>query len=343
MNRKKKNNNKKIMTSTIVFIVLDCLAIICFFITYGPWDYLRNLYVNTAMNTMDHQYLAKVFYSDETINEIMNSNYFVTIDEDVNLDDIVIDTSEKTTYKDEYEKELLTRDEGNNLYKLINLKVGNANAYLVAIYDPTKVQLVAKEQLGTQSGERIITMCERYGGVVCINGGGFVDYGYGSGIPLGYVIEDGEITWSDGDISTTRGDIIGMTKDGKLKLMSQATGQEALDAGIMDALTFGPFLIVNGKSLEIHGDPWGRSPRVAIAQRQDGVMMFLVIDGENYINGASLQDVIDTLVRYGAYNAANLDGGTSSTLIINNQLINNPPKAKETNGRYVVTGWGLIP
>ena len=166
---KKEKKKKKIMTSTIVFIVLDILAIICFFVVYGPWDYLRNLYVNTAMNTMDHQYLAKVFYSDETINEIMNSNYFVAIDEDVDLNDIVIDTSEKTTYKDEYEKELLTRDEGNNLYKLINLKVGNADAYLVAIYDPTKIQLISKEQLGTQSGERIITMCERYGGVVCVN------------------------------------------------------------------------------------------------------------------------------------------------------------------------------
>lgn len=343
MNKKKIKTRKKITTWNIIFIVLDVLALMGFFVTYGPWDGLRNLYVNTAMNTMDHKYLARIFYSEDRINEIMNSSYFVTIDEDVDLDDIVIDTSEKDTYKDEYEKELLTRDEGNNLYKLINLKVGNANAYLVAIYEPSKVQLIAKEKLGTKSGERIITMCERYGGVVCINGGGFVDYGYGSGIPIGYVIEDGVITWSDGDVNTFKSDLIGMTKDGKLKLMSQATGKEALDAGVMDAMTFGPFLIVNGKSLEIHGDPWGRSPRVAIAQRQDGVMMFLVIDGENYINGASLQDVVDTLLKYGAYNAANLDGGTSSTLIIDNKLINNPPKAKATNGRYVITGWGLIP
>ena len=343
MNRKRNGKKKKISKATIVFIILDFLAICGFVITYGPWDYLRNLYINTAMNTMDHKYLARIFYSEEKINEVMNSNYFVSIDDDVNLDDIVINTGEKTKYKDEYEKQLLTREDGNSLYKLINLKVGSADAYLVAIYEPTKVQLISKEKLGTQSGERIITMCERYGGVVCINGGGFVDYGYGSGIPIGYVIEDGEITWSDGDINTKTENIIGMTKDGKLKLMSNATGKEALEAGIMDGLTFGPFLIVNGKSLEIVGDPWGRSPRVAIAQRKDGVMMFLVIDGENYINGASLQDVVDTLLKYGAYNAANLDGGTSSTLIINNKLINNPPKAKATNGRYVITGWGLIP
>lgn len=340
MERKKKKC--KIKKITIMFAIFDLLAICGFVVTYGPWDYLRNLYVNTAMNTMDHKYLAKIFYSDEKIDKIMNSNYFVSIEEDVNLDDIVIDTSIKTTFKDEYEEELLTRDE-DDLYKLINLKVGNANAYLVAIYDPTKVHVISKEKLGTESGERIITMCERYGGSVCINGGGFVDYGYGSGIPTGVVIENGEIKWSDGDVSETRDNIIGMTKDGKLKLMSNATANEALDAGITDGLVFGPFLIVNGTPLEIVGDPWGRSPRVAIAQRKDGIMMFLVIDGENYINGASLSDVVETLQKYGAYNAANLDGGTSSTLIINNKLINNPPKAKVTNGRYVVTGWGLIP
>ena len=109
-------------------------------------------------------------------------------------------------------------------------------------------------------------------------------------------------------------------------------------------MVFGPFLIVNGKALEIVGDPWGQAPRVAIAQRKDGVMMFLVVDGENYINGASLKDIIETLQRYGAYNAANLDGGQSASLVVQDKLYNNPPAAaKKQGGRYVVTGWGLIP
>ena len=101
----------------------------------------------------------------------------------------------------------------------------------------------------------------------------------------------------------------------------------------------------NGKTVKIHGDGgWGTAPRTVIAQRKDGVIMFLSIDGENYINGASLQDVIDTLELYGAYNAANLDGGTSATMIVEGKLINNPAGgAKKTNGRYVVTGWGLVP
>ncbi len=343
--KKKQKKKRKIMIKTIVFLILDILAIVCFIMMYGPWGYVRNLFITTAMNTMDHQWYARIFYSEEKINEIMNSNYFVTIDEDANLDDIKIDTKEKESYQDEYDKEILTREEGNDLYKVIDLKVGGSNAYLVAIYDPTKVHLIStkKFNVGTY-GERIITMCERYGGVVCINGGGFVDNGLGSDIPTGYVIQDGEITWSEGDTSTTTANIIGMTKEGKLKLMSNTTGDNALKEGIVDGLTFNPFLIVNGKAMEIVGDPWGSSPRMAIAQRKDGVILFLAIDGENYINGATLQDMIDVLKKYKAYNAANLDGGTSSSLVINNKLYNKPPAAAaKTNGRYVVTGWGLIP
>ena len=56
-------------------------------------------------------------------------------------------------------------------------------------------------------------------------------------------------------------------------------------------------------------------------------------------------EVIDLLEKYGAYNAANLDGGTSSQLVINNKLINTPLTVygkKVTNGRKVVSGFGLL-
>lgn len=343
----KKKNKKKIMKKTIFFIILDIFVAICFFVMYGPWNYVRNLFVTTANTTMEHQWLAKIFYSDERIEKIVNNNYFVTFNESANIDDIVIDTSEKTSYKNEYEKELLTRDPGNDLYKVINLKVGTADAYLVAIYDPTKVELIHTTKFNVGGyGERIITMCERYGGVVCINGGGFMDNGMGSDIPIGYVIKDHEIIWipEGEDENAYRNNIIGITDEGKLTLLTNVTGTEAIEAGVKDGMYFNPFLIVNGKSLEIVGDPWGVAPRMAIAQRKDGVMMFLAIDGKNYIDGASLQDVVDILTLYGAYNAANLDGGQSSTMVIDGKLENNPPaEAKRTNGRYVVTGWGLIP
>lgn len=336
---------KKIYKSTIIFIFLDIIVAICFFLMYGPYDKIRNLYVNTALKTMNHQYFAQIFFNEKTIEKIKQTNYFITLNEDANVDDIIINTKEKSKYKDKYEEELFTRDPGNDLYKIINLKIGTSKGYLVAIYKPEKVKLISTKQFNIGGyGERILTMCARYNGVVCINGGRFVDTGYGSDIPQGTVIQNGKITWGEETANTERNDIIGITNEGKLKLMSNATANEALDSDISEALVFGPFLIVNGKPLEIHGDPWGQAPRVAIGQTKDGIMMFLVIDGENYINGASLQDVVDVLQKYGAYNAANLDGGQSASLVIKNQLYNNPAAAaKKQGGRYVVTGWGLIP
>lgn len=343
---KKKKKSKLWTILTILFAIGDLIAIGGFVLMYGPWDYFQNLFVTTAMKTRSHKYLAYVFYSEEKVEQIMNSNYFIKIDEDVNLDDIVIDTSEKNKYKDEYEKELLTREPGNNSYKVLDVKVGNAKGYLVAIYEPEKVKLIRTKKFNVGTfGEKVTTMCERYGGSVCINGGGFANgLSNGSDIPVGYVIDDGEILWAENNDYERRGDIIGLTNDGKLKLMNNATGDEAIEAGIEYGLEFGPFLIVNGKSMEIHGMPYGVANKCVIAQRKDGVMMFLVTEGETYIDGASLSDVLEVLEKYGAYNAANLDGGQSTSLVINNELINSPNAiAKKQGGRYVVTGFGLIP
>ncbi|MBQ2872986.1 MAG: phosphodiester glycosidase family protein [Bacilli bacterium] len=344
--KKKSNNQKRLWTIiTILFALGDIIAITGFIVMYGPWTYFQNLFVTTAMKTRNHQYFAYVFYTEEKVKSIMASNYFVSIKEDVNLDDIVIDTGEKNTYKDEYEKELLTRDPGNDSYKVLDVKVGNAKGYLVAIYEPEKVRLIRTEKFDNGTfGARVIDMCKRYGGSVCINGGGFANgLSNGSDIPMGYVIDDGEVIWSSYG-SESKGNIIGLTEEGKLKLMNKATGAEAVDAGIKYGLEFGPFLIVNGKSMEIHGMPYGVANKCVIAQRKDGVIMFLVTEGETYIDGASLKDVIETLEKYGAYNAANLDGGQSTSLVINNELINTPNYlAKKQGGRYVVTGFGLIP
>lgn len=345
--RKTRKKAPKILKRTILFIFLDLCALAGFIMMYGPWGYVRNLYVTTAMKTMNHKWMAKIFYSDKKIEEIMNSNYFITIDEDANTDDIVIDTSEKDHYKDKYEEELLTREPGNDLYKVLDVKVGNAKGYLVAIYKPEKVRLLTTKKFDAGTyGERVVDLCKRYGGVACINGGGFANgLSNGSDIPLGYVINEGKITWPlQNDYSNTRGNIIGLTKEGKLKLMNNTTGPDAINAGIEFGIEFGPFLIVNGKSMEIVGMPYGVANKCVIAQRKDGVIMFLVTEGETYIDGASLQDVVDTLEKYGAYNAANLDGGQSTSLVIQNEMINTPNYlAKKQGGRYVVTGWGLVP
>lgn len=334
----------KMKKLTIVAATIDICIAICFFIFYGPFPQVKNLIVSTAMVTKTHQYIAYTFYSEETVKEVLAANAYIPITDDVDLDDIVIDTSVKTTFKDEYEEAILKRENKNDTYKYVKIKVGKYDAHLVAIYDPSKVELITSPKFNSGNGaEKVMKMCERLGGEVCINGGMFSDPdGWGSDIPQGYLIKDGKVIWSD---RNTKEDLIGFTKDHKLLLLND-TAEGAISKGMRDALQFGPFLIVNGKKMQFASEAGGydRAARVAIAQRKDGVVLFLVTEGV-HTNGPNLKEVTETLELYGAYNAANLDGGTSAQLVIDGKLVNSPMNVfgkKITGGRSVVSGFGLI-
>ena len=328
---------------TIIMIILDIIVAACFILVYAIPSF-KNKIISTAMVTKTHGYIAYVFYSDDTIQDVISKNKYIPLTDTVKLDDIVIDTSEKDSYDNEYDEQILTRDVGNEDYKYIKVKVGKYDAHLVAIYDPSKVKLIASKTFNTGYGqERIKDMCKRSNGIVCINGGRFNDTtGYGSDIPKGTLIKDGKIIWSDTTKATS---LIGFNNDNKL-ILTESTAQDAIDMGMRDALEFGPFLIVNGKSLQYESSAGGydRAARVAIAQRRDGVVLFLVTEGV-HTNGPTLLEVIDLLQKYGAYNAANLDGGTSAQLVVEDKLINTPLTVygtKVANGRKVVSGFGLI-
>lgn len=337
-----RDNVKKL---TVFAIIVDLFIAICFFIFYGPFSYVKNLVISTAMVTKTHQYIAYTFYSEDTVKKVLDQNAYIPLTDDVDLDDIKIDNTVKTTFKDEYEEAILKRDPGNNDYKYVPIKIGKYSAHLVAIYDPSKVELITAPSFNTGKGaEKVLNMCNRLGGKVCINGGAFADPdGWGSDVPLGYLIKDGKVIWSD---SSAKTNLIGFTKDHKLLLIN-ATAEEAIAKGMRDALEFGPFLIVNGKTMQFASAAGGydRAARVAIGQRKDGVVLFLVTEGV-HTNGPNLKEITETLELYGAYNAANLDGGTSSQLVIDGKLINTPMNVfgkKISGGRSIVSGFGFIP
>ena len=332
--------NKKL---TIPFIILDVIILLCFGLVYRVEKFKQTI-ISTAMATKTHQYIAYTFYSEAEGKRVVNQNSFEAITDDVNLDDIVIDTSPKTTFENEYDEQILTRDPGNDKYKYIKVKVGDYDAHLVAIYDPSKVRLISSKSFNTGHGmETVQEMCKREKGLVCINGGRFRDTdGWGSDIPQGVLIKNGKIIWSD---NRQRRNLIGFTKDNKL-LLTRATGDEAIAKGMRDALEFGPFLMVNGQSVKFNSVSGGyqRAARVAIAQRKDGVVLFLVTEGV-HTKGPNLKEVVELLSKYGAYNIANLDGGTSAQLVVNNKLVNDPKNVygkTVDGGRKVVSGFGLI-
>lgn len=337
-NRKKKLHFRKISKFTILILLLDIIVLDGLILIQT--DSFKTFWIPTAMTTMSHKYLAYTLYSEDTVNKVMSENYIEQSTEVMNLDDIVIGSSEGIThYTSKYEEELFTKDPGNEVYKTIRIIEPKYKGWLIAIYDPTDVTLAVSSKLG-KAGQSVNTLVKNNDGLVGINGGGFEDLdGWGNGsIPYGAIIQNGKLIWNH---SGGSGGLIGFTKDHKLYLTNDTPEKAILD-GVVEAVEFGPNLIVNGKTAKIHGDGgWGTAPRSVIAQRKDGVVLFLIIEGRlpGYSTGATMNDVIDILLRYKAYNAANLDGGASSTMSIEGKLWNRPSAGGEYGGRTVSNAW----
>ena len=337
--KKKKKFKFKINFFTILVFIMDIGVISGLYII--NMEEFKTFWISSAMTTMNHRYLAHMLYDDETINKVMSENYIEQTMEEVNLDEITVNQGDlfSKRYTNKYDKELFTKDPDNDVFKLIRINESKYKGWLTVIYDPSDVELAVSSKLG-RAGQSVNTMVKENNALVGINGGGFEDLdGWGNGsIPYGAIIKNGELVWQH---SGGSGGLIGFNKDHKMYLTYKSPEEAILD-GMMDAVDFGPFLIVNGNVSKIHGDGgWGTAPRSVIAQRKDGVVLFLTIDGRmpGYSLGATMNDVIEILTRYKAYNAANLDGGASTTMSVNGSLWNNPYVGSEYGGRTVSNAW----
>lgn len=340
--RRNKSNYKwplkrKIVAFLCAFYILSFSSFL--FLFYGPFDSFKEFWITSAMTTMNHKYLATWLYSDSYIQKVLQNNSIDEVDEVSDSSLIKFRKYKSTIYKNKYEKEILDRDE-NDLYKLIEVSDKGYQGYLVAIYDPSRISIATTAYLGVR-GESILTVSKREGAIVAMNAGGFYDPDWNSNgaLPHGTVISNGNIV-SDYADANMGGGFIGFTKDNKL-ILGNMSKEQAIKKGYRDAIEFGPYLIVNGKRSFIKGNGgWGRAPRSAIGQREDGIVLFLVINGRlaNSI-GADMIDLTDIMENYGAVNAANLDGGSSSELVINNDIINTPVAGGKDGLRNMSTFW----
>ena len=340
-NKKKKKNWKKIW---LVIVILAIIGVSSGgFLLYGPWSGFRDWLITTAMTTMTHQYFATWFYDDETIQEVLAKNKVEETDEITNTNTIIINkTSANKEYANEYERAVLEKDPDNDDYKIIEIEGKGYSGYLAVIYDPSRIKTVYTKKLGT-SGQYLTQMAKDNDALIAINGGGFEDPNFNSNgaNPVG-------ITFSGGKLITSKtwngsGGLIGFTQEDKL-VLGKMTVKQAQEMKIRDGVTFGPFLIVNGTPSKVLGNGgWGTAPRTAIGQRQDGIVLFLVIDGRTVSKpGADMNDLIEIMQNYGAYNAANLDGGTSSVMVVNGEIINDPVDSSGAHRtRFISTGFIL--
>ncbi|MDD3452888.1 MAG: phosphodiester glycosidase family protein [Bacilli bacterium] len=325
----------------IVVLILDILMCVFLFFTYGPISYFRTLLITTAMTTKSHHYLARTFYSDDLINKVLSENYISEVGENTNLDEINFDSIIETDkYESEYEKQILKHNK-DDVYKIFEISGTGYKGFVAAIYDASRIELVTTKYLKKQ-GQFLQTIAKENEALLAINGGGFIDIdGQGDGgTPTGTVIQNSKILFEGADTGWGGG-IVGFTSDNKL-LLTKESSSSALSQGIEDAVDFGPFLIVNGKRSVIKGNGgYGTSSRTAIAQRQDGIVLFVVIDGRQpgYSLGVTMSELTDILVRYKAYNAVNLDGGASSSMVENGNIVNKPCAVSKTGERWIPTAW----
>lgn len=213
------------------------------------------------------------------------------------------------------------------------------SGYVMTVNDPTKIRIVVPQKQGR--GERVLSMVQRTGAVAGVNGGGFADPNWnGNGFqPIGIVMSGGELFYSDlGKSRSTQ--VVGIDKQGKM-IAGRYTLDELKQLDVQEAVTFQPRIIVNGKGLiKSAADGWGIAPRTAMGQREDGAILFVVIDGRQpgHSIGANLYDVQNIMLAHGAVIAANLDGGSSTMLVKDGQVLNKP-STKSSEGRYLPTAW----
>lgn len=354
-NNKNKKTKKKLWKKIlIVFVILLVIGITSLgILLYGPYNGFRDWLITSSMTTMTHQWIAKLFYSDETIAAVMSRNKVEEIKEDTDTNSINTDSEEKIEYENEYEKQILAKDidkkeyniyADEESYRIINIEGKGYSGYLAAVYDPSKIHTLVTSKLGT-CGEYLTTMAKNNNASLAINGGRFSDPAYSSngGNPRGVTYSKGKCMTAHSYKST--GGIVGFNEDDVLVLSSNCTKSQAEKLNIRDCVTCGPFLIVNGKASAVLGNGgWGTAPRTAIGQRKDGVVLMLVLDGRTLSRpGADMDDLIEIMQNYGAYNAANLDGGTSSVMAVNGELINDPIDSTGAHKtRYIATGFGVI-
>lgn len=291
----------------VLFTLYASLLLIC----YGPSKSARNIFTTTFLETGAFKFVVHLVLPSKTINEIVNSNSLKDLNKDVDSDLI----------------DIASKDE--NDIKIEEVNGSNFHGTMMIISNPAKVK-VATTYPFSEYGKTLDEIVKENDAIGGVNGGIYVSTLNKGGYPMGVVVSKGEIVWNSPNGVGYY--LIGFDNNNILKILSLSglnkEGVEKLvkDEGIRDGVTFQEEasdannhfvkLIINGEKRESNGLGSGANPRTAIGQKADGTVLLLVTDGRGASGhlGATASDLIEVMEKYGAVNAANLDGGSSSTM-----------------------------
>lgn len=342
----KEMNRKEIKDSTIVALILS----IFFFIGVVGYSTVafghipvvekwRNIWIETAMTTDQHRWLATSFFPKWLVDDVMSRQVDIKeigiteitdIEETLSVEDInnlvegEPDSHGNIVYANNTEEDIV----------ILHIEKPNFKAKLIIVDDPSRVFLGATDYKGSR-GEFICDYLEKENAVVGVNASGFIDTG---GVSLG-----GEIS----GMCVSQGEYWGSYKS-KYTLVGFDNEDRLIVGGtdnweqynIRDGMQFRPTLILNGEKVVEDSAGWGLQPRTTIGQCANGVVLILVADGRQvgYSLGATMEDCADILLEYGAVTAAACDGGSSSVIGYQGEIINEPSTNMPT-GRYLPNAW----
>lgn len=343
--KKRRMKTVRRVTWRVVLCVLTALALVLVTVLCVGWEFFRgpsrtvgDLLTVTLLETSAMKFVPRIYYSKAEVQEIVDRNSVGEMVEDVNTELINIGTPEipQTTPAPaevqvvtaptptpipvpESTREPVIDEDGLQIYEV---KGSTYHGYMTVVQDPSRVSVgICNDGFSSNPGKRLNEIAERYNAVAAINAGGFEDtHGAGNGgQPLGMVVSQGQLYHGTGYYST----VIGFNKDNILVFGDWST-REAYDQGIRDAVAFGPVLVSNGEPVAKKGSGSGLNPRTGIGQRADGAVLMLIIEGRNASSlGGTFSDMIELFMDFGAVNAANLDGGSSSMLYYKGDYVSN--------------------
>lgn len=312
-NKKKKSKVKEIVIFILFEIVFTAVTALPFAF-YGPFKNVRNAMVSTIMATGSHQYIAKWFFSDAKINAIIKEE---------SKAQNAIDNKKVQRVKVSYNNDGVIR---------YDPKVSDYNAIVYVIKNPKRVKIGYANKIG-YVGDTTHDIAKKCNALIAMNGGYYVDTsGNGTGaIPTGFVISDGKIVYPNKNESKWDekiDDVMSFDADGNLSVGEKYSPNELIKDNVKNAFVTGPYIIKDGKDDIQDYKMDGFSPRTVIGQAEDKSIIFLTVDGRQGLKlGANLKEIQRIMRSFGAVNAVCLDGGGSTTMYYNGEVVNNPSSA----------------
>ena len=298
----------------------------------------KKMFVTTVLETGQMKFLASWFLSPEEIQALVDENSMSEWHEDVDTSMIVVGKKENSSMGVENSQSKNPGDQAEEQdIEIVKVHDPNFTGTMMIVKDPSRLSL-ATIYPWRDKGVTLETLVKDSGAIGGINGGLYASSGNSGGRPQGVVVSHGEILLNEpekyGGLV-----LIGLTEDHILQILD-LDGMKAADVEklvrekkIRDAVTFQEEssdannhfvpLVINGQPRELKGQGSGRNPRTAIGQRSDGALLLFVTDGRAAGGhlGATAADLISVMMKYGAVNAANLDGGSSSCMYYEDEYL----------------------